>query len=90
MTIGQNIEGYRVMEYCKTYGLNNAESYKVVGPDGRPALMKIILDGCYSAEFTEEVCDLMKVSIVYASHLFICSAVRSLIIIRLSFVSALR
>lgn len=60
LTIGQNIEGYRVMEYCKTYGLNNAESYKVVGPDGRPALMKIILDGCYSAEFTEEVCDLMK------------------------------
>ena len=60
LTIGQNIEGYRVMEYCKTYGLNNAESYKVVGPDGRPALMKIILDGCYSAEFTEEVCELMK------------------------------
>lgn len=28
LTIGQEIEGYKVIGHCKISGLNNAESYK--------------------------------------------------------------
>ena len=57
---GQWLDGFRVQEYCKTYGLNNAESYKVVDENGNEAIMKIIIDGCGCVEFTDTVCDLMK------------------------------
>ena len=57
---GQWLDGFRVQEYCKTYGLNNAESYKVVDENGNEAIMKIIIDGCGCVEFTETVCDLME------------------------------
>ena len=57
---GQWLDGFRVQEYCKTYGLNNAESYKVVDENGNEAIMKIIIDGCSCVEFTDTVCDLMK------------------------------
>ena len=38
---GQNIEGFEVQEYCKTYGVNNAESYIVTDKKGRTAIMKM-------------------------------------------------
>ena len=57
---GQWLDGFRVQEYFKTYGLNNAESYKVVDENGNEAIMKIIIDGCGCVEFTETVCALMK------------------------------
>ena len=60
MRIGQEIDGFQVKEYCKTYGLNNAESYRVVDAKGEESLMKIIIDGCASAEFSNTVCDVMR------------------------------
>ena len=34
-------EGFQVQEYCKTYGLYNAESYIVTDKKGRTAIMKM-------------------------------------------------
>ena len=41
LKIGQKIEGFQVQEYCKTYGLYNAESYIVTDKKGRTAIMKM-------------------------------------------------
>ena len=60
LRIGQEIEGFLVKEYCKTYGANNAQSYKVGDTKGNTFIMKIMVDGCSSVEFNETVCGLMK------------------------------
>lgn len=60
LKIGQKIEGFQVQEYCKTYGVNNAESYIVTDKKGRTAIMKIIIDGCSSVEFADSTRKLMK------------------------------
>lgn len=60
LRIGQEIEGFLVKEYCKTYGANNAQSYKVADTKGNTFIMKIMVDGCSSVEFNETVCSLMK------------------------------
>ena len=60
LRIGQEIDGFQVKEYCKRYGLNNAESYRVVDAKGEESLMKIIIDGCSSAEFSNTACDVMR------------------------------
>ena len=57
---GQEIDGFQVKEYCKTYGLNNAKSYRVVDAKGEESLMKIIIDGCASAEFSQAACEVMR------------------------------
>ena len=41
LKIGQKIEGFQVQEYCKIYGLYNAESYIVTDKKGRTAIMKM-------------------------------------------------
>ena len=41
LKIGQKIEGFQVQEYCKTYGVNNAESYIVTDKKGRTVIMKM-------------------------------------------------
>lgn len=60
LKIGQKIEGFQVQEYCKTYGVNNAESYIVTDKKGRTAIMKIIIDGCNSVEFADSTRKVMK------------------------------
>ena len=44
LRIGQEIEGFLVKEYCKTYGVNNAQSYKVADTKGNTFIMKIMVD----------------------------------------------
>ena len=60
LKIGQEVAGFRVTEYCKTYGANNAQSYKVVDDKGVTSIMKIMVDGCASVEFAEIATGLMK------------------------------
>ena len=60
LKIGQIIDGFCVQKYCKTYGVNNAESYMVADIKGNAAVMKIIIDGCDSVEFLDITYNLMK------------------------------
>lgn len=60
LRVGQKIDEFCVLKYCKTYGLNNAESYMVTDKKGRFAIMKIMIDGCSSVEFSDSACMLMK------------------------------
>ena len=60
MNIGQEVGKYKVKEYLKTYGLDNAESYKVVTDEGKEAIMKLMIDGCNSIEFSDKVAGIMS------------------------------
>ena len=60
LNIGQEVGKYKVKEYLKTYGLDNAESYKVVTDEGKEAIMKLMIDGCNSIEFSDKVAGIMS------------------------------
>lgn len=60
LNIGHEVGNFTVVKYLKTYGLNNAESYRVTDSDGNDAIMKLMIDGCSSLEFSYEVCELMS------------------------------
>lgn len=60
LNIGHEVGNFTVVKYLKTYGLNNAESYRVTDAEGNDAIMKLIVDGCSSLEFSQEVCELMS------------------------------
>lgn len=60
LNIGHEVGNFTVVKYLKTYGLNNAESYRVTDAEGNDAIMKLMVDGCSSLEFSHEVCELMS------------------------------
>lgn len=60
LNIGHEVGNFIVVKYLKTYGLNNAESYRVTDAEGNDAIMKLMVDGCSSLEFSQEVCELMS------------------------------
>ena len=60
LNIGHEVGNFTVVKYLKTYGLNNAESYRVTDAEGNDAIMKLMVDGCSSLEFSQEVCELMS------------------------------
>lgn len=60
LNIGYEVGNFTVVEYLKTYGLNNAESYRVTDSEGNDAIMKLMIDGCSSLEFSHEVCELLS------------------------------
>ncbi|MBO5815483.1 MAG: AAA family ATPase [Bacteroidales bacterium] len=60
LNIGYEVENFTVVKYLKTYGLNNAESYRVTDSEGNDAIMKLMIDGCSSLEFSHEVCELIS------------------------------
>ena len=60
LNIGHEVGNFTVVKYLKTYGLNNAESYMVTDSEGNEAIMKLMIDGCSSIEFSHEVCELMS------------------------------
>lgn len=60
LNIGHEVGNFTVVKYLKTYGLNNAESYRVTDSEGNDAIMKLMVDGCSSLEFSQEVCELMS------------------------------
>ena len=60
LNIGYEVGNFTVVKYLKTYGLNNAESYRVTDAKGNDAIMKLMVDGCSSLEFSQEVCELMS------------------------------
>lgn len=60
LNIGHEVGNFTVVKYLKTYGLNNAESYMVTDAEGNDAIMKLMVDGCSSLEFSHEVCELMS------------------------------
>lgn len=60
LNIGHEVGNFTVVKYLKTYGLNNAESYRVTDSEGNDAIMKLMIDGCSSLEFSHEVCELMS------------------------------
>lgn len=60
LNIGYEVGNFTVVEYLKTYGLNNAESYRVTNSEGNDAIMKLMIDGCSSLEFSHEVCELLS------------------------------
>lgn len=60
LNIGHEVGNFTVVKYLKTYGLNNAESYRVTDSEGNDAIMKLMIDGCSSLEFSHEVCELLS------------------------------
>ena len=60
LNIGHEVGNFTVVKYLKTYGLNNAESYRVTDAEGNDAIMKLMVDACSSLEFSQEVCELMS------------------------------
>lgn len=60
LNIGHEVGNFTVVKYLKTYGLNNAESYRVTDSEGNDAIMKLMVDGCSALEFSHEVCELMS------------------------------
>ena len=60
LNIGHEVGNFIVVKYLKTYGPNNAESYRVTDAEGNDAIMKLMVDGCSSLEFSQEVCELMS------------------------------
>ena len=60
LNTGHEVGNFTVVKYLKTYGINNAESYRVTDSEGNDAIMKLIVDGCSSLEFSHEVCELLS------------------------------
>ena len=55
LNIGHEVGNFTVVKYLKTYGLNNAESYRVTDAKGNDAIMKLMVDGCSASSRSHPV-----------------------------------